>query len=233
MSTSDVVKMDNKINDITVIHNSIQGENREHNQDDILILCDYNFYLFILFDGVGSLSESWDFVQLCKHFVKDNHSEYICNDKDNLKELIFQMHKASCDFNLDGKSTCSALLLKPGNTKASIVSIGDSRVYSFGKSYMEVLTTDDQLPGCNSCLTKYIGQKRLILGDIAQIKVDANQNFLICSDGFYSLMENDLKHYFKVFHYKRNKNIINAINNLQVNINRDDSTYIIVKNERI
>lgn len=143
------------------------------------------------------------------------------------------MHVASFDAGKNGKSTCSALLLKGNDDKAYAVSIGDSRIYAFTNSYMEVLTTDDNLPVNSNLLTKYIGLEGLRIDDIDQIRVNANQDFLVCSDGFYSLMEKDLKNYFKILHYKRKGNIINAIKHLQKNKNRDDSTFIIIRNGRI
>lgn len=218
---------------ITFVHNSLQGSRREKNQDDILILSDSNFYLFVLFDGVSSLSGSWDFIQACKRFIKDNHIQYVRGNKINLRELIYQMHVASFDAGENGKSTCSALLLKPDDNKAYAVSIGDSRIYAFTNSYMEVLTTDDTLSGNNNFLTRYIGKEGLGPDDIDLIQINADQHFLICSDGFYSLMEKDRKTYFKIFHYKRKGNIVNAISRLQKNKNRDDSTFIIIRNGRI
>lgn len=143
------------------------------------------------------------------------------------------MHVASFDTGENGKSTCSALLLKPDDNKAYAVSIGDSRIYAFTNSYMEVLTTDDNLSGNNNFLTRYIGKEGLRPDDIDLMQINADQNFLICSDGFYSLMEKDRKTYFKIFHYKRKGSIVNAISRLQKNKNSDDSTFIIIRNDRI
>lgn len=218
---------------ITFVHNSLQGNEREKNQDDVLILSNSDFFLFVLFDGVSSLSGSWDFIQTCKHFIKENYDQYVAGNKTNLKGLIYQMHVASFDSGENGKSTCSALLLKADDDKAYAVSIGDSRIYAFTNTYMEVLTTDDNLPGNSNLLTQYIGLEGLRIDDIDQIRVNENQDFLVCSDGFYSLMEKDLKNYFKILHYKRKGSIINAIKRLQKNKNRDDSTFIIIRNDRI
>lgn len=225
--------MTDKSDSITFILNSLQGTNRGRNQDDILILSDKYFYLFVLFDGVSSLSESWNFIQSCKLFIKENHNQYLYGKRANLRELIYQMHLDSLDSDTYGKTTCSALLLKNNDNVAYVVSIGDTRIYSFTNTYLEVLTTDDNLPGNSNLLTKYIGLEGLSRDDIEQIEVNANQNFLICTDGFYPLMERNLKKYFDIFHFKRKGNIKNAINRLQKNRNSDDSTYIIIKNGRI
>ncbi len=218
---------------ITFIHNSMKGIERKQNQDDILVLSNSDFHLSVLFDGISSLKESIDQIQMCKHFILENHLLYINHNKINLQGLVFQMNVKSLDSGINGKTTCSALLLKKGSNNAYIVNIGDSRVYAFSNSYLEPLTHDDNLPGNNNIVTKFIGMKGLKPKDFNQFEVDANQNFLLCSDGFYSMMEKDLKSYFHIFHYKRSGNIINAINRLQKDKNRDDSTYIIVINDRI
>ena len=80
-------------------------------------------------------------------------------------------------------------------------------LYAFSRSYMEAVTDDDNLPGNSHVLTKYIGWEGLELEDVNQIEVDMNQNFLICSDGFYALMEKDVMAYFRVFHFKKRGNI--------------------------
>lgn len=222
-----------KINNIKLIHNSLQGVKRDQNQDDILVLSNSVFHLSILFDGISSLKDSIGYIQLCKQFIQENYHQYVCGDKIKLKELVYHIHVKSLEFGEDGKTTCSALLLKEGFRNAYIVNVGDSRIYSFSNSYLEVLTQDDNMPGNSNILTKYIGLEGLKPLEINQFEVDSNQNFLICSDGFYSLMEKDVKSYFRIFQYKRNGNIINAINRLQKNKNSDDSTYIIIRNERI
>lgn len=222
-----------EIKNITFAHSSLQGIEREQNQDDILVLANSDFHLSVLFDGISSLDESIGYVQLCKHFIQENYHQYISGTKIKLKELIYHMHAESLDFVINGKTTCSALLLKEGYDNGYIVNVGDSRVYSFSNSYLEVLTQDDNLPGNNNIVTKYIGMEGLRLMDLKQTEVNASQNFLLCSDGFYFLMEKDLKSYFRIFHYQRNGNIINAINRLQKNRNRDDATFIIVKNEGV
>ena len=73
----------------------------------------------------------------------------------------------------------------------------------------------------------------LSVDDIKQLEVEPDQNYILCSDGFYSLMEIKLKRYFQILQFKRGKNILNAINQLQIDNNKDDSTYIIIKNDRI
>lgn len=227
------VAMKPESNPIKIVHNSLKGVERERNQDDILLISDCDSHLFVLFDGVSSLKKSIDFIQKCKQFIQANYTQYIGKNKIDLEGLIYDMHKESIKSDIIGKTTCSALLLKKGFTNGYFVSIGDSRVYTFSNSYLEQLTRDDILPGNSNILTKCIGWDGLRPVDINQMEVDANQNFLMCSDGFYSLIEKNVMSYFRIFQFKRKGNIINAINRLQKDNNRDDASYIIIRNEGI
>ncbi|MFA7127435.1 MAG: hypothetical protein WC182_07810 [Bacilli bacterium] len=221
------------LENITLVHNSLKGIERDRNQDDVLILLNPHFCLLVLFDGVSSVSESINCIQSCKRFIQDNYSQFVGASGINLEGLIYAMHVDSLVAGEIGKTTCSALLLSKRLNHAYIVSVGDSRIYAFSNSYLEPLTIDDNLPGNSNILTKYIGWEELKPADVHQVEVNVNQNFLICSDGFYSLMEKDLKSYFRAFHFKRKGNIKNAITRLQMNKNRDDSTYIIIRDEGI
>lgn len=213
---------------MAIICNSLKGIARMQNQDDIWFMHTDAYSLFILFDGVSSLKKSLDYVQYCKCFLNNNYDSYV-NSEVKLDQLIYNMHLSSLSSSIDGKTTCSALLLHSNLHKAFIVNVGDSRVYSFSNYFLEPLTVDDNLSGNSHILTKYIGLEELKLDDIAQKEIDIAQNFLICTDGFYNLMEENIKKYFMIFQYKRNKNIVNAINRLQANKNKDDSTYIIIR----
>lgn len=212
----------------TIICNSLKGIARMQNQDDIWFMRSNAYSLFILFDGVSSLNRSIDYIQYCKQFLQFNHNLYI-DSIIKLDQLIYDMHLSSLSSSIDGKTTCSALLLHYDLHKAFIVNIGDSRIYSFSNYFLESLTVDDNLAGNNRILTKYVGFEDLELNDLVQKEVDIEQNFLICSDGFYSFMEENIKKYFIILQYKRNKNIVNAIEKMQINKNKDDSTYIILR----
>ena len=125
----------------------------------------------ILFDGVSSLKKSIDYVQYCKCFLNNNYDSYV-NSEVKLDLLIYNMHLSSLSSSIDGKTTCSALLLHSNLHKAFIVNVGDSRIYSFSNYFLEPLTVDDNLSGNSHILTKYIGLEELKLDDIAQKEID-------------------------------------------------------------
>jgi serine/threonine protein phosphatase PrpC len=209
-------------NNINFVTNTLKGFCRDRNQDDILIIHNENFSLFVLFDGVSSYVDSIDYIYACKLYIKENYEKYLLR-KFGLRDLFFDMHNQLMDSEFEGKSTCSALLIYPDYKKGYILNLGDSRIYSFSNTYLEPLTKDDNLPGNNRILLKYLGKKELTLDDFIQTPINIESNFLLCSDGFYSLMEMSLNKYFPILHYKRKGNIIKAINQLQFGINKDDS----------
>lgn len=220
------------INRQFIVSNSLQGVARNSNQDDVLIINHSEYDLYMIFDGVSSINTSISYIQECKKYIYEHHESYLLKQP-LLKELIYDTHMYSLNFQELGKSTCCALVIyKTG--KAYIVNIGDSRIYAFSNCYLEQLSTDDSICIDNrSFLTKCLGMDNLSVDDIKQLEVEPDQNYILCSDGFYSLMEIKLKRYFQILQFKRGKNILNAINQLQIDNNKDDSTYIIIKNDRI
>ena len=221
------------VNGNLIVSNSTKGVARKINQDDTLVINHTEYDLYMIYDGVSSIETSIQYIRECKKFIYENHESYLLKEP-HLKELIYDMHLHSLKFRELGKSTCCALIIsKTGKTYIS--TIGDSRVYAFTNCYLEQLSTDDSIIIDNrSFLTKCLGINNLTVDDIKQLEVDSDQNYILCSDGFYSLMELKLKRYFQILQFKRGKNIFNAINKLQNDNNKDDSTYIIIiKNGRI
>lgn len=211
---------------------SLKGIDRSYNQDDLYMIHTMNYSLYVLFDGVSSYDDSKMVVNACKEYISSWYS--VClKEVEGLSCLIYNMNLFAIKLPYGGKTTCSALLLDYRKQKAIIVNIGDSRVYALSNTYMEQITKDDNLPGHKNILSRYIGMSELEYIDFKEIKIDLNQNFLLCTDGFYNLMHMNLKKYFKVFQFKRNLNLVNAILKLQTGINNDDSTFILVKNNAI
>jgi len=187
--------MNNRFYNIAIISGSKKGINRIKNQDDVLILNNDQFHLFVLFDGVSSYLDSIGYIKTCKSYLKDNFEKYIKGES-GLQNLFYSMHKHMCNLEFDGKSTCSSLLIYKYNTNGYLLNVGDSRIYAFSDSFLESITLDDNLPGNKNILTKYLGKDELKFEDFAQVPINVESNYLLCSDGFYSLMEMNLKKYF-------------------------------------
>lgn len=220
-------------NKIEYISSSRRGENRVKNQDDTLIVEAKDYFLFVLFDGVSSLSNSIDYIRLFKQNIKERYEDYF-RDGVFLSTLMYDVHELLLESNPSlGKSTCSAVYISKDNLAVTYFNIGDSRIYEVNCQYLYQMTFDDALPGRSNVLTKCLGSITLTKGDFTQKTVGFSQGILLCSDGFYSLMEKKLKRYFNILNFKRLANIQRAILSEQKGLNSDDSTYIMIKNNGI
>jgi serine/threonine protein phosphatase PrpC len=133
--------------------------------------------------------------------------------------------------NIYGYSTISILAVYRNSKNIEFLNIGDSRIYNFTNRYLEKITEDDNVGETNNILTRFLGSDLLTIEDF-KLKTLVNKgNFLICTDGFYSLMENNLIRYFKILNFKYPKRMLDTLVTEQLNINKDDSTFIILKNE--
>lgn len=212
------------------ISHSKKGLKRTKNQDRIFIFDEDEFYLFFVFDGVSSLPTSDLFI---KHFIKNFKTKLdrIVSSSDNFGEMLYHSHAETLNENIDGKSTISVLLYDKLHSIFKYVSIGDTRIYIFNNQFIEKITIDHNLINRPNVLTKCLGSDDLSFNDFVPSKIDDNVNFLMCTDGFYSLMEEDLKEYFETYNFKHSRNIEKKLSYLQRRKNSDDSSYIIIKNE--
>ena len=128
-------------------------------------------------------------------------------------------------------STLSVLLINKLDDKVNFINIGDSRIYIFTNQFLEKITSDDTLQGNHNILTKCLGIETLALEDFKMHEINFSYNFLMCTDGFYKLMEENLKEYFTTINFKYLRNIEKRISLLQKRKNKDDSSYIVIKNE--
>lgn len=215
---------------IKYISNSKKGLAREKNQDRILTIEQNNFYLFAIFDGVSSRPFSYLFAEYFKRKIKDN-IDIIDNQGNCLDKLFFDINKEIVELGIDGKSTISLLFYSKVNEIVRYLNIGDTRIYTFTNQFLEKITIDDSLIGRENIITKCLGSNSLTINDFELKNITKQHNFLICTDGFYKLMEADLKEYFSTINFKSLQNIKRKISYLQKGKNQDDSSYILIKNE--
>lgn len=210
------------------ISKSKKGLNRNRNQDRILILDDKELKLFMLFDGVSSNPESYKFIQNYMAKIRKLYSEGGINEK-NIQDTLYQAHKSVLNSKINGQSTMSAVLIKEDSVY--FVNIGDSRIYNFSNQFIEKITKDDSSEYNKYLLTNYLGNNNISYDDFSPKKLEDAYNLLICSDGFYELMEDNLKDYFFTINRKYLGNIEKKLADLQRRKNVDDSSYILLKNE--
>jgi len=215
---------------IKFLSTSKKGLARERNQDRILALEKEKFYFFALFDGVSSYSRSYEFIEEYKKRLKSK-IDIIDTSGNNLEIVFYEINKEISNLNIPGASTLSALFLSKETDMVKYVNVGDTRIYIFNNQFIEQVTEDDTLDSGSNIITKYLGDSELTIDDFKPHQLDNKYNFLLCTDGFYKLMEYNLKDYFNALNYKYFKNTKKRISYLQRKENRDDSSYIIIKNE--
>ena len=215
--------------ELKYLYNSKKGIERDRNQDSLIILNGENYILFIVFDGISSYKYSYKFINAYKKLLRDEIRKDFT--KENLSNALYKSHEMALKLKIDGKSTMSALVLDKKTNNKQFVSIGDSRIYLFTKQYIQQITNDDSLAGSSHIVTRCLGMSELSIKDFELINIEKGSNFLICTDGFYSLMEENIKDFFMSLNYSMSQNIKKKLSLLQRRKNIDDSTYIIVKNE--
>jgi len=131
-------------------------------------------------------------------------------------------------------ATCSLVYIPRNDSqKIRILSLGDSRVYSISKQYLLQLTVDHKDSIRTNILTKYLGAEDLTLKDFAEIEYSEDEkSLLICSDGFYSIMEGNpanLAELHRVFNLKAIHFIRKGIGKVIHGFNTDDASYIFIR----
>jgi serine/threonine protein phosphatase PrpC len=221
------VKPDLTMNKIKYISFSQKGIKRDRNQDSIFVKENDNISLFILFDGVSSNPSSHLFVEKFKKILLLKYN-LINRDGGNLSKLLFQVHSETLSSNIDGYSTMSAVCINRSENVLSFVNIGDSRIYIYTNQFIEKVSTDNSLVNNKNILTKYLGDSTLSKKDFDIKRIKFESHLLICSDGFYKVMEQNLKEFFRILNFDRFNNIKNSFESVLKNQN-DDTTYIIIK----
>jgi serine/threonine protein phosphatase PrpC len=215
---------------IKYISNSKKGLAREKNQDRILIVEHTDYYLFCLFDGVSSLPLSYLFAEKFKKRIETKINT-IDSNGNNLDKLLYNINKEIVGLGIQGLSTISVVFYNKMDDIVRYLNIGDTRIYAFTNQFLEKITIDDSVTGRENVITRFLGAESLTLKDFELKSIEKKYNFLLCTDGFYKLMEENLRDYFNAIHFKNFANVKRKIDYLQRRKNRDDSSYILIRNE--
>ena len=195
------------------------GKRRSTNQDcfNITSLSDGSF-LCTVCDGMGGANGGNIASEIASNVYTSYIKEHIEDESENKQELIFRaiveansavFKKASSDEVLNGMGTTlvSALIDKNGN--ATIVNVGDSRMYmlydddldqlTHDHSYVQMLVDMGQITKEEAAtnprrniLTRAVGTEKVIEVDITSMEIpEGDVYFLLCSDGLYNFVSED------------------------------------------
>jgi len=204
-----------------------QGCVRKQNQDAYKIeQLDRTSVLGVVCDGMGGAKSgniaSTLAVEVFSQEVKQSWKPYLSQEKIDqilrsaVKLANFTVYDQAQQFEeFDGMGTTLVAVLVHGK-KATVVNVGDSRVYGIDDSGIRQITKDHSLvqmmvergdikpeqaksyPGKN-LITRAIGTEAVVMCDIFHLDVAKGDFFLLCSDGLSNILD-DQEILFEVVH---------------------------------
>ena len=146
---------------------------------------------------------------------------------------MFDVHRRIVESPISGPfTTYSAIYIPEGEVVATFSNLGDSRIYEITSQYVKQLSHDDNLLHNRNIVTKYLGMVNLERNQISDFSLDIKgKRILLCSDGFYSILEENLARFHEILNFKRSADISNALSQEIRSRNPDDSSYILIFNE--
>lgn len=195
-----------------------KGLARNNNQDDVLgIVKENGDSLYVLCDGMGGHIGGATACKKCINIFKKefNKSKYsnVEEAKEWLYNIILKANKeiiamGNKDVSLKGMGTTVVCLLITKEFKV-YASVGDSRLYSYNKKQL-VQISEDQTFAAALYKAGYINKKEaknhprrsMLLCAVGSVpeealdvqvnQVTGNDNYLICSDGLYNMVEDSV-----------------------------------------
>jgi Serine/threonine protein phosphatase len=215
---------------------SVQGVHRKVNKDlyGIFINEEYSRYLYVVFDGVSSEQNAKYGARMAYRFFE--HQFVQQGSKFNLTETVLHSSERlqKSKYSNPYTTVCAAYIdASSAKPVVQIASLGDTRLYVVKPTSMQPVTIDHTVKGHKNVLTRYLGMEGLKKDDIFFNELPCEGMFLICSDGFYSLLEAMPTVFHGIFTDIRINNFAKEIGNLVKNNNIDDATYIFVRVENV
>lgn len=194
------------------------GKRRSTNQDcfNITSLSDGSF-LCTVCDGMGGANGGNIASEIASNVYTSYIKEHIEDESENKQELIFRaiveansavFKKASSDEVLNGMGTTlvSALIDKNGN--ATIVNVGDSRMYYLENETLTQITRDHSYvqhlvdigqitvkeaenASIKNIIIRSIGNEKEANPDFFSLSVKPDSYILLCSDGLTNCLDNE------------------------------------------
>ncbi|GET31812.1 hypothetical protein PbJCM13498_06750 [Prolixibacter bellariivorans] len=214
---------------LSYITGSVKGIQRERNQDRVYILDEPGYHLFIIFDGVSSYPESYRYIETFMEFLEEYHHEWLGKEKNGLGQLLYLAYLHCRKTFVAGSTTISALFIPDEKQLPEMISIGDSRIYAFRRKNMVSLTEDDNVPEMPNILTRWVGHDYLSAEDFRPVEVAIDKQFLLCSDGFYSVMEQSHEAFYPTLKLPELERVREELHRLMEGNNSDDASYILVR----
>lgn len=157
-----------------------------------------NRIMAIICDGIGGLPQgeqasSYVIRQMAGWYMTEGYRiEKIKKTEKILQQLCYQIHGELKEYGKENGirlgTTMTMLVLD--NKRYVCVHYGDCRLYLFRKGKIQQLTRDD----CekNGAINKAIGVGEWNLGQFSSGKIRLGDSFLLCTDGFYKKIDDEM-----------------------------------------
>lgn len=210
------------------VFSSIKGKDRKQNWDDLLVVNNDNYDIFVVFDGVSSSPNGKKAAVMAKNFIRDH-----CNKNENtipdLQKLMYQVHLNLLEPKISQPyTTYCSVLYDRHSYRCHYSWLGDSRIYLFSETLMKMLTSDDS--ASEHVITKCLGQLNLTLADFRQVEVNIKgAKLLLCTDGFYRINKSGNQSFLQYLNEQSLPALKNSFESLIRGNNSDDATFIIIQ----
>jgi serine/threonine protein phosphatase PrpC len=183
------------------------GKKRKHNEDAIAL--DHERSLYVLADGMGGYAAGEVASQMCVDTIlrafQTNHfgGEPIQGLPPRGDELVRAIQTANSEILAESRAnearagmgtTVVALRMVPGNQRAYIAHVGDSRLYRLRKDELVQMTADHTL-GAQGVTGPAAQKLSRAVGVFDEVEVDLNIDvpepgdvYLVCSDGLFKMV---------------------------------------------
>ena len=192
-----------------------KGLARNSNQDDVLgIIKSDGDALYVLCDGMGGHMGGAIACKKCINIFKKEFNKSKYSSSTEAKEWLYKMilkanreiiAAGNKDVSLKGMGTTVVCLLISKDFKV-YASVGDSRLYSYNKKHLTQLSEDQTFAAAlykagyinkkeaknhprRSMLLCAVGSAPNSALDVQVKDIEGNDNYLICSDGLYNMVE--------------------------------------------
>ncbi len=219
---------------VDYIYDSLQGFARSENKDGISLQSGPDYTLASIFDGVSSDEHARLGVVTLTVYIQQNYARFYQPESNtyDLKSLMFSLHDQLTLLKENEVRTTCAVLFLPKKGHVQISHLGDSRIYGFDKQgEMKQYTKDHNIPEMPNILTRCLGMKSLDSKCVYQKEItNPYENWLLCTDGFYSLLERNKPQFLSALNKNSLQDARNALRDLLINANQDDATYLLLRN---
>ncbi len=216
---------------LNYVSDTHKGTKKDINKDSIFILDRSDYVLFIVFDGISSTPNAVSAINKVKYFIDQNDGLFLGTRKPDLSSLMLKANEFLLNSNVkDGATTYALVYVDKKEKLVEVSNLGDTRVYLVQKQFLEQITKDHNPASASNVVTKYLGMLKYTQADFKslQLKIEDHQRLLICSDGFYEVMEKEPSKMHRALNFKKLGNLKNFLQKEIVQNNQDDASYIVI-----